>query len=307
MARAEQPTLLPVVAFLHVGSADAIARFVAAFRKGLNENGYIEGQNVAVEYDGLEGQYSRLPGVIADVVHRRVAVIVAPTTPLALGAKAATATIPIVFLVGKDPVQLGLVSSLARPGRNATGVNSFGLEVSAKRLRALHDLVPKAVRIALLVNPTSAESADTVRDVGEAALGLGLQIQTFNASTIDEIDAAFAAFAKDRPDALYVVGDAFFTGRREQLAILTARDRIPAAYSQRDFVLAGGLMSYGSDVPDMFHQIGIYTSKILKGTKPTDLPVLQPTKLDFAINLHTARTLGIEVPPNVLAIADVIE
>jgi putative tryptophan/tyrosine transport system substrate-binding protein len=307
-ARAEQPTL-PVIAFIHVGSADAIARFVTAFRKGLNESGYVEGQNVAVEYDGLEGQYSRLPAVIADVVHRQVAVIVAPSAPLALGAKAATATIPIVFGVAKDPVQLGLAASLARPSGNATGIHSLGVEVAAKRLRLLHDLVPKAARVVVFVNPTSAATADTtaestIRDVREAAPGLGLQIQVLNASTIDEIDAAFATITRDRPDALYVAPDAFFTSRREQFAMLTARDRIPAAYPLREFVLAGGLMSYGTDIPDMFYQVGVYTGKILKGAKPADLPVLQSTKFDFAINVYTARMLGIEVPPDVLAIAD---
>ena len=304
-ARAQQPAL-PVVGFINGGSADASARCVAAFRKGLNETGYVEGQNVTVEYHWLEGQYDRLPALMADLVRRQVAVIATPgTTPAALAAKAATATIPIVFGVAEDPVQLGLVASLARPGGNATGINFFVQEVVAKRLRLLHDLVPKAVRIAVLVNPANASTAETtLRDVQEAAPTIGLQIQILNATTIGEIDAAFATLARERPDALFVAPDAFFTSRRVQFATLTARDRIPAAYANRDFVAAGGLMSYGTDVADMFHQVGVYTGNILKGAKPADLPVLQSTKFEFVINLQTARALGIEVPPALLSIAD---
>ena len=222
-----------------------------------------------------------------------------------LAAKAATATIPIVFGVGEDPVQLGLVASLARPGGNATGINFFIQEVVAKRLRLLHDLVPKAVRIAVLVNPANASIAEsTLREVQEAAPTIGLQIQILNATTIGEIDAAFATLARERPDALFVAADAFFTSRRVQFATLTARDRIPAAYSNRELVAAGGLMSYGTDLADMFRQVGVYTGSILKGAKPADLPVLQSTKFEFVINLQTARALGIEVPPGVLSIAD---
>ena len=304
-ARAQQPAL-PVVGFINGGSADATARYVAAFRKGLNETGYVEGQNVTVEYHWLEGQYDRLPALVADLVRRRVAVIATPgSAPAALAAKAATATIPIVFGVGEDPVQLGLVASLARPGGNATGINFFVQEVVAKRLRLLHDLVPKAVRVAVLVNPANASSAETtLREVQEAAPTIGLQIQILNATTIGEIDAAFAALARERPDALFVAPDAFFTSRRVQFATLTARDRIPAAYANRDFVAAGGLMSYGTDLADMFRQVGVYTGNILKGAKPADLPVLQSTKFEFVINLQTARALGIEVPPGLLAIAD---
>ena len=304
-ARAQQPAM-PVVGFIRDGSADGSARFVAAFRKGLNENGYVDGQNVTVEYHWLEGQYDRLPALITDLVRRQVAVIATPGfTPAALAAKAATATIPIVFGVTQDPVQLGLVASLARPGGNATGINFFANEVVAKRLRLLHDSVPKAVRVALLINPANGPSAEsTLRAVQEAAPTIGLQIQILNASTIGEIDAAFATLAHERPDALFVAGDAFFTSRRVQFATLTTRDRIPAAYGQRDFVAAGGLMSYGTDLADMFHQVGVYTGSILKGAKPADLPVLQSTKFEFVINLQTARTLGIEVPPGVLSIAD---
>jgi putative ABC transport system substrate-binding protein len=304
VARAQQPAL-PVVGFVRDGSADASAPFAAAFRKGLNETGYVEGQNVTVEYHWLEGQYDRLPAVMADLVRRRVAVIASVGNVPALAAKAATATIPIVFGVGDDPVRLGLVSSLARSGGNATGINFFLQEVTAKRLRILHELVPKAVRIAVLVNPGNVSVAEsTVREVQQAAPAIGLQIQILNASTIGEIDAAFATLARERPDALFVAADAFFTSRRGQLATLTARDRIPAAYGLREQVAAGGLMSYGTDFGDAFRQVGVYTGSILKGAKPADLPVLQSTKFEFVINLQTARALGIEVPPGVMSVAD---
>jgi putative tryptophan/tyrosine transport system substrate-binding protein len=303
-ARAQQPAM-PVVGFLRVGSADSSTRYVAAFRKGLSETGTIEDQNVTVEYHWLEGQLDSLPALMADLVRRQVAVIASVGDPPALAAKAATATIPIVFGVGRDPVQLGLVASLARPGGNATGINFFAQEVVAKRLRLLHDLVPKAVRIAVFVNPASAAvSESTLRDVEQAAPALGLQFQIVNAATIGEIDAAFATFARERPDALFVGGDAFFTSRFGQFAILSARHGIPATYSNRDFVAAGGLMSYGTDFAETFYQVGVYTGKILKGEKPADLPVLQPTKFEFVINLQTARALGIEVPQAVLSIAD---
>ena len=282
------------------------ARTVAAFRKGLNETGTVEGQNVTIEYHYLEGQYGRLPALIADLVRRQVAVIATPgNTPATLAAKAATATIPIAFGVADDPVQRGLVVSLARPGGNATGINSFLFEVAAKRLRLLHDLLPKAVHVAVLVNPANGPSTEsTIRAVQEAAPTLGLQIQIFNASTIGEIDAAFAAFARERPDALFVAVESFLVSRRGQFATLTARDRIPAAYGSRDDVVAGGLMGYGTDLADMFYHVGVYTGKILKGAKPADLPVLQSTKFEFVINLKTAHALGIEVPPGVLSIAD---
>jgi putative ABC transport system substrate-binding protein len=301
-ARAQQP----VVGFIRDGSADTNARYVAAFRKGLNETGYVEGQNVTVEYHWLEGQYDRLPALMADLVRRRVAVIATiGTVQVALTAKAATTTIPIVFAEGEDPVGLGLVASLARPGGNLTGINFFGTEVAAKRLRLLHDLVPKAVRVAVLVNPANAAStASTLREVQEAAPAIGLQIQVLNASTIGEIDAAFDTLAHERLDALFVGGDAFFVSRAVQFATLTARDRIPATFSIRDHVAAGGLMSYGTDLADAFRQVGVYTGSILKGAKPAELPVLQSTKFEFVINLHTARELRIEVPPAVLSIAD---
>jgi putative ABC transport system substrate-binding protein len=304
-ARAQQPAM-PVVAFIDGGSIDANARRVAAFRKGLNETGTIESQNVTVEYHWLEGRYDRLPALVADLVRRRVAVIATPgSVPATLAAHAATTTIPIVFGVSEDPVRLGLVASLARPGGNATGINFFIREVTAKRLRLLHDLVPKAVRVAVLVNPTNATSAEsTLREVQEAAPTLGLQIQIINATTIGEIDAAFATLRRERPDALYVAPDGFFDSRRGQFATLTARDSIPASYPTRDMVAAGGLMSYGTDFADTFRQVGVYTGSILKGAKPADLPVVQSTKFEFAINLQTARALDIEVPANLLAIAD---
>src|SRR6202142_1136357 len=305
-ARAQQPAL-PVVGFIRDGSADASARLAAAIRKGINEDGYVEGQNVTVEYHWLEGQYDRLPALMADLVRRQVTVIAAPGNVPSPAAKAATATIPIVFGVGDNPVQQGLVASLARPGGNVTGINFFSTEVTAKRLRLLHDLVPKAIRIAMLVNSASASNAEsTLREVREAAPTLGLQIQILNATTIGEIDAAFASLARDRPDPLFVAPDGFFLSRRGQFATLTARERIPATYSNREYVAAGGLMSYGTDLADMFHQVGVYTGQILKGAKPAELPVQQSTKFEFVINLQTARALGIEVPPGLLSIADEI-
>jgi putative ABC transport system substrate-binding protein len=304
-ARAQQ-SALPVVGLLNGGSADAAAGNVAAFRKGLNETGTVEGQNATVEYYWLEGRYDRVPALVADLIRRRVAVIATPaSTQAALAVKAATATIPIVFGIGQDPVQLGLVASLARPGGNATGVNAFVNEVVAKRLGLLHDLVPKAVHVAVLVNPALVSTTgSTLREVQEAARAIGLQIQILNASTIGEIDAAFATLARERPDALFVATDGFFTSRRGQFATLTAVNKIPAAYADSDTVKAGGLMSYGTDNADMWRQVGVYTGSILKGAKPTDLPVLQSTKFEFVINLQTARALHIEVPPGLLAIAD---
>ena len=304
-ARAQQPGL-PVIGFVDAGSADAAADFVAAFRKGLSETGYVEGQNVTVEHHWLNGQFDRLPAVIADLVRRRVAVIATPgSRPAAIAAKAATTTIPIVFAVGDDPVKLGLVASLARPGGNATGTNFFNAELVAKRLGLLHELVAKAVRIAVLVNPANASIAETtLRDVQKAARVMRLQIQVLNATTVGEIDAAFATLARERPDALFVASDTFFVSRRVQFANLAARDRIPAAYPDRAAVAAGGLMSYGTNTADKYRQVGVYSGSILKGAKPADLPVVQSTKFELAINLQTARLLGLEVSPSLLAIAD---
>ena len=303
--RAQQQAL-PVVGFVSGRSADSSARYIAGFRQGLKETGYVEDQNLTVEYHWLDGQYGQLAAVMADMVRRKVAVIVTPGSDVAtLAAKAATATIPIVFGVGQDPVRLGLVTSLARPGGNATGFNFFGQEVAAKGLGLLHGLLPKAVHVAVLVNPANTPIAEaTIRDVQKVAPSLGLQIHILNATTPGEIDGAFSTFATERPDALFVAADGFFSSRGGQFVTLTARDRIPAAYWNRDFVAAGGLMSYGTDLVETFRQVGVYTGTILRGTKAADLPVVQSTKFVFAINHQTARTLGIEVPPAMLSIAD---
>jgi putative tryptophan/tyrosine transport system substrate-binding protein len=303
-ARAQQPAM-PIVGFVIVRSAEATVRQAAAFRKGLNETGYVEGQNVMVEYHWLEGQYDRLPALMADLVRRRVAVIVAFANAPALAAKAATTTIPIVFGVGQDPVRMGLVASLARPGGNATGINFFTQEADAKRLGLLHDLVPKAVRIAVLVNPANAPTAEaTLRDIPEAARALGLQTVVLKASTSSEIEAAFATLGREPADALFVAGDGFFTSRRVQFAVLAARHAIPASYSNREYPEVGGLMSYGTDVVDRFRQVGVMSGEILKGAKPADLPVIQSTKFEFVINLQTARALGLELPNALQLLAD---
>jgi len=300
-----QQSAMPIVGFVEGRSAEATVRQAAAFRKALSETGYVEGQNVIVEYHWLDGQYDRLPALMPDLVRRGVAVIVAFSNAPALAAKAATPTIPIVFGVGQDPVKMGLVASLARPGGNATGINFFNQEAVAKRLGLLHDLVPKAVRIAVLVNPANASATEpTLRELPEAARSLGLQIAVLNASTSREIEAAFSTLVPDRADALFVAPDSFFTGRPVQFATLAAHHRVPAAYTQRAFVEAGGLMSYGTAITDMWRQVGVYTGQILKGVKPADLPVAQSTKFEFVINLQTARALGIEVPNALQLLAD---
>jgi len=298
-ARAQQPAM-PVIGFVNGRTPETSVHFAGAFRKGLNEAGYVEGQNVTVEYHWLEGQYDRLPSLMADLVRRRVAVIATPgSTPGAVAAKAAT------FGIGEDPVRLGLVASLNRPGGNATGINFFVQELVAKRLGLLHQLVPKAARVAVLVNPANAPTAETtLRATPEAARALGLQIQVLNASTSREIETAFVTLVRDRADALFVAPDGFFTSRRVQFATLATRHGVPTAHSNRDAVEAGGLMSYGTDTVSMFHQAGVYTGQILKGAKPADLPVLQSTKFEFVINLQTARALGIEVPNAIQLLAD---
>src|SRR6516165_8999499 len=295
---------MPVVGLVNAGSPDA--SLVAGFRMGLNEAGYIESQNVTVEYHWLEGQFDRLPVLMADLAHRRLAVIATPAGNLASqAAKAATTTIPNVFSVAEDPVKLGLVDSLARPGGNATGINFFNMEVQTKRLGLLHELVPKAIRVAVMVNPANAQVAETaLRDIPEAARVLGLQTHVFNASTSREIETAFATLVRDRADALFVATDIFFLSRRVQFATLAAHYRIPAAYIGREAVEAGGLMSYGTDRADTHRQVGVYTGQILKGAKPADLPVLQSTKFEFVINAQTARLLGIEVPNSIQLLAD---
>jgi len=304
-ARAQQPAM-PVVGLVTGGSPEAAVRMGGGFRRGLNEGGYVEGQNVTVEYQWLDGQYDRLPSLMADLVRRRVAVIATPgSNPAALAAKAATTTIPIVFGVGADPIELGLVASLARPGGNATGINFFVADIAAKRLGLLHDLVPKAVRIAVLINPANASTAEaTLRDMPEAARAIGLQIVVLNASTGLEIEAAFATLVRDRADALFVGADAFFNSRRVQLANMAARHAIPTAFAVREYVDAGGLMSYGTSLADMYRHVGAYSGRILKGARPADLPVLQSTKFELVINLQTARMLGLTVPPSLLATAD---
>ena len=302
-ARAQQAAM-PVIGFVSVGSPDA--PLIAGFRKGLNEAGYVEGQNVTVEYHWLDGQFDRLPSLMADLVRRQVAVIATPNGNLAaIAAKAATTTIPIVFSVGADPVKLGLVDSLARPGGNATGFNVFNNEITAKRLGLLHDLVPKAVRIAVLVNPANTPVAEiTLRDIPEAARALGLQTHILNASTSREIEAAFAALGREQADALFVAADGFFNSRPGRLVTLATHYRIPAAYSVREAVEAGGLMSYGADRADTYRQVGVYCGQILKGAKPAELPVLQSSKFEFVINAQTARLLGIEVPNALQLLAD---
>jgi putative ABC transport system substrate-binding protein len=293
---------LPVVAFVNSGSPVPL---VAAFRKGLGESGYIEGQNVTVEYHWADGQYDRLPSVIADIVRRRVAVIATPgSVPAAIAAKAATSTIPIIFSVSEDPVKLGLVASLARPGGNATGVNSLSVEVTAKRLGLLHELVPEAVTIAVLVNSAVATTTEsTLRDTRAAARALGLQIVAIEAGSSREIESAFATVVRERAGALFVAPNAFFFSRRVQITTLATRYAL-TVYPWRDAVEVGGLMSYGPDGADLWRQVGSYVARILKGANPVDLPVNQSSKFEFVINLATARAMNLTVPGDLLSIAD---
>ena len=302
-ARAQQAT--PVIGFLYNASPDPLADRLRAFRRGLNETAYVEGDNVTILYRFAENQNERMPELAADLVRRRVAVIVAPNNVSALAAKAATATIPVVFSVNEDPVRLGLVTSLARPGGNLTGINALGGELQAKRLELLRELVPKAAHVAMLVNPANPRNAETtVRDVEDAARAMGVQIQVLNASTSREIDAAFAALGRNRLDALFVSNETFFIVRRVQIAILAAQHSIPVAFASREAAEAGGLLSYGPNIPDTWRQVGVYTGRILKDVKPADLPVMQATKFELVINHQTARTLGIAVPDKLLARAD---
>jgi putative ABC transport system substrate-binding protein len=301
-ARAQRPAM-PVIGFLSPTSPDTIADRLRAFRQGLRETGYVEGGNVTIEYRWAEGQYDRLPALAVELVRRGVAVIAAPQNA-ALPAKAATTTIPIVFIVGEDPVRIGLVASLARPGGNLTGVNILTGELGAKRLELLRALVPAATRLAVLVNPTNPAIETTLRDVVPAARTLGLQTQVLEASTSREISTAFATLVRERPDALFVGGDSLFTSRRVQLATLAARHAIPTTFSNRGFAEVGGLMSYGSAFADGFRQVGIYAGRILKGAKPADLPVVQASKFELVINAETARILGLTVPATLLATAD---
>ena len=302
VARAQQPAM-PVIGFLHSTSADMQGDRLRAFRQGLKDAGYVEGDNVVIIYRWGENQVERLPELAAELVRRQVAVIAAiGGAPLV--AKAATSTIPIVFIVGEDPVRLGLVGSLARPGGNLTGINFVSAELVAKRLELLRELLPAATRVTVLVNPTFFLTESTVRDVKSAARAIGFQIQILNASTSHDIDAVFATFVRERPDALFVGNDPFFTSRRVQLAILAARHLLPMTSGTREIAEVGGLMSYGADIADAWRQVGIYTGRILKGTKVGDLPVVQSSKFELVINTQTARTLGISVPPSLLARAD---
>ena len=304
-ARAQQPAM-PVIGFLDPRSPHTLADQLRAFRQGLKDTGYVEGENVAIEYRWAEGQFDRLPALAAELVRRRVTVIATNGGPAAaLAAKAATATIPIVCIVGEDPVRLGLVASLARPGGNLTGINFLIGELTAKRLGLLREFVPKAARIAVLVNPANATNAETtLRDVEPAARAMGLQLQVLKAGTNREIDAAFATFVRARPDALFVGGDSFFVSRRFQLVNLASRHAVPATFSNRDFAEVGGLISYGANPTDAHRQVGAYAGRILKGAKPADLPVVQASKLELVINAQTARTIGLTVPASLLAIAD---
>jgi putative ABC transport system substrate-binding protein len=284
---------------------DAISERLRAYRQGLKESGYVEGENVTIVYRWAEGQLDRMPALAVELVRRQVPVIASFSTAAALAAKAATTTIPIVFIVTEDPVRLGLAASLARPGGNLTGVNIVTAELVAKRLELLRELVPGAARMAVLVNPADAAVAETtVKEVEAAARVLGLQIQVFNVSTIREIDAAFATFVRERPDALFVAGDPFLSSRRVQLAQLATFYRLPTTYSLREYAEAGGLMSYGPNITDAWRQVGVYTGRILKGAKPADLPVIQSSKFELVINAGTARMLGITVPPTLLVAAD---
>jgi putative tryptophan/tyrosine transport system substrate-binding protein len=303
-AHAQQPAI-PVIGFLNSGSPDGYAPMVAAFRQGLSETGFVEGRNVAIEFRWAEGQNDRLPALATDLVGRQVAVIAATTAPGALAAKAATTTIPIVFEAGSDPVKDGLVASLNRPGGNVTGVSNFTATLATKVFELLHELVPNSAVIAVLVNPTSPNLAEPIsKDMQAAGRALGQQIHVLNASTEGEIDAAFATLAQLRVGAVVISGDAFFTSNRNQLVALAARYAVPAIYNLRLYPAAGGLMSYGASLTDAYRQTGIYTGKILKGAKPADLPVLQPTKFELVVNLKTAKALGLMVPLIIQMTAD---
>ena len=304
-ARAQQAAM-PVVGFVSGRAFEASARYGAAFRKGLSESGAVEGKDAIIEYHWLDGQYDQLTSLMADLVRRRVAVIAtAGSAPAALAAKAATSTIPTVFGVGDDPVKLGLAAGLARPGGNATGINFFSASVNSKVLGLLHELVPKAVRVAVLVNPANATTAEsTLHDIHEAAPALRLQVQALEARSIGEIEAVFGTLVRERAEALFVGADAFLISRRVQIAILAARHGIPTASIASEAVEVGQLMSYGTDTVDMYRQVGAYAGRILKGAKPADMPVEESTKFEFVINVSTAKALGLDIPPSLLLHAD---
>ena len=304
-ARAQQ-SAMPVIGLLHPTSLDLLAERMRGLRQGLKDIGYVEGENVAIEYRSADNQLDRLPTLAADLVRRQVAVIVATGGPAsAFAAKAASKTIPIVFIVSDDPVKLGLVGSLARPSGNLTGINMFIAELAAKRLELLRELVPQAARVAVFVDPTNATTIEsTLRDVEVAAPAIGLQAQVFNVTTSREIDAAFATLTRERVDGLFVSAGSFFADRRVQLVLLATRHAIPATYPFRGFVEAGGLISYGASLTDAYRELGAYAGRILKGAKPADLPVVQSTKFELVINAQAARVLGLTVPPSLLARAD---
>jgi putative ABC transport system substrate-binding protein len=301
-ARGQQP--MPVIGYLSPGSPESDAFRLTAFRQGLNETGYVEGQSVAIEYRWAQGQNDRLPALAADLVRRQVTVIAAGGPPSVLAAKAVTSTIPIVFVLGIDPVQSGLVASLNRPGGNITGVALISAELAGKLLDLLHEFVPAAAVVALLVNPTNPVSDSVTRNLQDAARSLGLRLHVLRASTVSEIDAAFGTFIELRAGALVVAGDPLFTNQRNQIVALAARHALPAIYNARLYPAAGGLMSYGPDLADTFRQAGVYTGKILKGAKPADLPVEQVVKVELIINLTTAKTLGLTIPQALLGRAD---
>ena len=302
-ARAQQPAM-PVVGFLSSGSPDAYTHLLTAFRQGLAETGYVEGQNAAIEFRWAKGQFDRLPALASDLVQRRVAVIATTGTTSALAAKAATATIPLVFLGADDPVKFGLVASLNRPGGNATGLNVLTSELTGKRLELARELVPAAAVVAVLINPKSPEAEPQLRDVQTAARAIGQQIHILNASTERDVDTAFATLVQQLDGALLVTNDAFFHDQREQLVALAAHHAVPTIYDRRAYAAAGGLISYGTHYVGAFRQLGIYTARILNGTKPADLPVEQSAKFELVINLKTAKVLGLDVPPTLLARAD---
>jgi putative ABC transport system substrate-binding protein len=294
---------MPVIGFIHSAS-DTLPDRLRGFRQGLKETGYVEGENTAIVYRWAEDQLDRLPELVAELVHRRVAVLVTVGNATTLSAKGTT-TIPIVFNVNEDPVRLGLVASLAKPGGNLTGVNFLAGELAAKRLEFLRELVPAATRVAVLVNPANATTAEsTLRDVASAARTMGLQIRVLQTGTSREIDAAFDTFVRERPDAVFVNPDPFFLSRRVQLVHLASRHAVPASYGQREFADIGGLMSYGPSLLDAFRQVGAYTGRVLNGTKPADLPVVQSSKFELVINHQTAKMLGLTVPPTLLSLAD---
>jgi putative tryptophan/tyrosine transport system substrate-binding protein len=302
-AQAQAPAM-PMVGYLYVASPEGHASRLAAFRKGLSETGYVEGRNVAIEYRWAHNEPTRLPGLVADLVNRPVTVIAAADLPSALAAKAASTTIPIVFETAADPVQVGLVARLNRPDTNVTGVTNTSVELGAKRLGILHELLPGAARFAILVNPNNPLIAERIKDAEAAAAAIGRQLEILRASTVREIDAAFTSIAQKRIEALLVMPDNLFVTRHVQFATQAARHAVPAIYSSREYAEVGGLMTYGANITDAYRQFGIYVGRILKGEKPANMPVLQPTKFEFVINLQTARTLGLTVPSTLLTVAE---